>query len=331
MSRLKLLFAPAVSLIGGFAFSEFFMLFKQKLAYSLENYSFPALFAPTSFHQSSLRSKISRQSFKNSSKLFFKPETLMEMVICLIIAHCFYHSIQIDIQSFVYNGITSYVQQNNQYYVNDDVKHAYNWLRQNTHAGTKILSWWDYGYQVAGLTDRTTYIDNYTAFTFEISIVALILSSSEDTAIKYLRALDVDHILVMAPGTVSHGMGDDISKMYWILQISQHGFPHLIDEASYTPRNGHALDVHEHATRDMVNSLLYKTCFFDHEKHVNSDGINGAHPDSNMQIYSAIDNRGVHLKYLEEVYSPKFRSMRLYKVKERSNFVMMHHDMSIFH
>jgi dolichyl-diphosphooligosaccharide--protein glycosyltransferase len=37
----------------------------------------------------------------------------------------------------------------------DDYREAYFWLRQNTHEDAKILSWWDYGYQMSAMANRT--------------------------------------------------------------------------------------------------------------------------------------------------------------------------------
>ncbi|RUS22854.1 STT3 subunit of Oligosaccharyl transferase [Endogone sp. FLAS-F59071] len=44
----------------------------------------------------------------------------------------------------------------------DDFREAYYWLRKNTKDDAKIMSWWDYGYQIAGMADRTTLVDNNT-------------------------------------------------------------------------------------------------------------------------------------------------------------------------
>lgn len=41
----------------------------------------------------------------------------------------------------------------------DDFREAYYWIRQNTEKDAKVMSWWDYGYQLAGFADRTTLVD----------------------------------------------------------------------------------------------------------------------------------------------------------------------------
>lgn len=42
----------------------------------------------------------------------------------------------------------------------DDFRSAYKWLRENTKEDAVIASWWDYGYQIAGFSNRTTLVDN---------------------------------------------------------------------------------------------------------------------------------------------------------------------------
>lgn len=44
----------------------------------------------------------------------------------------------------------------------DDFREAYYWLRQNTPSDAVVMSWWDYGYQIAGMADRPTLVDNNT-------------------------------------------------------------------------------------------------------------------------------------------------------------------------
>jgi dolichyl-diphosphooligosaccharide--protein glycosyltransferase len=47
-------------------------------------------------------------------------------------------------------------------YIIDDYREAYYWLRMNTPDDARVMSWWDYGYQIAGMADRTTLVDNNT-------------------------------------------------------------------------------------------------------------------------------------------------------------------------
>jgi dolichyl-diphosphooligosaccharide--protein glycosyltransferase len=38
----------------------------------------------------------------------------------------------------------------------DDFREAYAWIRHNTAEDAKIMSWWDYGYQIAEMAKRAT-------------------------------------------------------------------------------------------------------------------------------------------------------------------------------
>ncbi|KAF6717296.1 Dolichyl-diphosphooligosaccharide--protein glycosyltransferase subunit STT3B [Oryzias melastigma] len=44
----------------------------------------------------------------------------------------------------------------------DDFREAYYWLWQNANEHATVMSWWDYGYQIAGMANRTTLVDNNT-------------------------------------------------------------------------------------------------------------------------------------------------------------------------
>ncbi|KAF2545290.1 hypothetical protein F2Q70_00022269, partial [Brassica cretica] len=44
----------------------------------------------------------------------------------------------------------------------DDYCEAYYWLTQNTPTDAKVMSWWDYGYQITAMGNRTVIVDNNT-------------------------------------------------------------------------------------------------------------------------------------------------------------------------
>ncbi len=62
----------------------------------------------------------------------------------------------------------------------DDFREAYYWLWQNTRDDARIMSWWDYGYQIAGMGNRTTLVDNNTWNNSHIALVRLIFQFKRD-------------------------------------------------------------------------------------------------------------------------------------------------------
>lgn len=75
-----------------------------------------------------------------------------------------------------------------------------------------IASWWDYGYQIAGFSNRTTVVDNNTWNNTHIAQVGRILASPEAKAWKLAKELDIDYFLVFFGGINGHS-GDDINKV----------------------------------------------------------------------------------------------------------------------
>jgi dolichyl-diphosphooligosaccharide--protein glycosyltransferase len=69
--------------------------------------------------------------------------------------------------------VMSYTDRDGGRHIVDDYREAYYWLRQNTKQDAKVLSWWDYGYQVAGMANRTTIVDNNTWNKTHISHVSI--------------------------------------------------------------------------------------------------------------------------------------------------------------
>ena len=64
-------------------------------------------------------------------------------------------------------------------------REAYFWLRQNTDENAKILSWWDYGYQMSAMANRTVLVDNNTWNNTHIATVGRALASTEESLPYY--------------------------------------------------------------------------------------------------------------------------------------------------
>jgi dolichyl-diphosphooligosaccharide--protein glycosyltransferase len=142
----------------------------------------------------------------------------------------------------------------------DDFREAYYWIRQNTEQDAVIMSWWDYGYQIAGMADRPTLVDNNTWNNTHIATVGKAMASNEDVAYPILRKHDVDYVLVIFGGLLGYS-GDDINKFLWMVRIAQGEWPEEVQEVNYfTQRGEYAVD--ERATPTMKNSLMYKMSYY---------------------------------------------------------------------
>jgi dolichyl-diphosphooligosaccharide---protein glycosyltransferase len=137
----------------------------------------------------------------------------------------------------------------------DDYREAYYWLRQNTATNAKIMSWWDYGYQIGGMADRPTLVDNNTWNNTHIATVGKAMSSREEISYPILRQHDVDYVLVVFGGLLGYS-GDDINKFLWMVRIAEGIWPDEVRERDFfTARGEYRVD--DEATQTMRDSLMY--------------------------------------------------------------------------
>merc|ERR1712183_844639 len=88
----------------------------------------------------------------------------------------------------------------------------------NTWENSKIMSWWDYGYQISSMANRTILGDNNTWNNTHISRVGQAMASDEAHAYEIMRELDVDYVLVIFGGLISYS-SDDINKFLWMGRV----------------------------------------------------------------------------------------------------------------
>jgi len=136
----------------------------------------------------------------------------------------------------------------------DDYREAYQWLRQNTPEDAKIMSWWDYGYQIGGMADRPTLVDNNTWNNTHIATVGKAMSSREEVSYPIMRQHEVDYVLVVFGGLLGYS-GDDINKFLWMVRIAEGIWPDEVKERDFfTDRGEYRVD--DGATETMKNSLM---------------------------------------------------------------------------
>ncbi|CBH10989.1 oligosaccharyl transferase subunit, putative [Trypanosoma brucei gambiense DAL972] len=77
----------------------------------------------------------------------------------------------------------------------DDYYVSYLWLRNNTPEDARILSWWDYGYQITGIGNRTTLADGNTWNHEHIATIGKMLTSPVKESHALIRHL-ADYVLI---------------------------------------------------------------------------------------------------------------------------------------
>ena len=130
-----------------------------------------------------------------------------------------------DIPVTILNGGTGYP-------ASTDWLETLEWIKMNTPEDSVIASWWDYGYWITTMSERTTLIDNATLADNQIERFAKILLSTPDEAWIMLEEWEVDYVVVFVaanhfmddaesglPLYVLNGGGDE-SKKQWFMQIA---------------------------------------------------------------------------------------------------------------
>merc|ERR1711988_261008 len=166
----------------------------------------------------------------------------------------------------------------------DDYYKGYLWLRENTPEDARVMAWWDYGYQITGVANRTSIADGNTWNHEHIATLGRILTSSEKRSHNAMRHL-ADYAMVWAGGR-----GDDMGKSPHLARIGNSVFPdHCGDDDPLCSKFSIFRD--GTPTPMMGASFLYKAV------------------NHNMQ-------KGVRLngKYWQEVHTTKYGLMRVFKV-----------------
>ncbi|CAL9031806.1 unnamed protein product [Prunus brigantina] len=194
----------------------------------------------------------------------------------------------------------------------DDYREAYFWLRQNTPPDAKVMSWWDYGYQITAMGNRTVIVDNNTWNNTHIATVGRAMSSYEDEAYEIMRSLDVDYVLVVFGGVTGYS-SDDINKFLWMVRIGGGVFP-VIKEPDYLVNGEYRVD--KGAAPKMLNCLMYKLSYYRFGELTTEYG---KPPGYDRARGVEIGNKDIKLEHLEEAFTTSNWIVRIYKVKPPNN------------
>ena len=246
---------PVVCMLGGIALNvtfDHFLSNDDKEAKPVE--AKPAVKA-----EKGKNKKVSEDEEEEATPVAIKLTVIMALtgLLCQYAVHCtfitsnYYSSPSVVLASSRPDGSRNII---------DDYREAYYWLRTNTKEDATIMSWWDYGYQISGMANRTTLVDNNTWNNSHIAMVGRAMASNEDDAYDIMQDLGVDYILVIFGGLLGYS-GDDINKFLWMVRIAEGEHPNHIKESDYFNKNGQYVVDHS-VSKTMKNCLMYKLSYY---------------------------------------------------------------------
>jgi dolichyl-diphosphooligosaccharide--protein glycosyltransferase len=105
------------------------------------------------------------------------------------------------------------------------------WIKLNTPENAVIASWWDYGYWITTLSERTTIVDNATLSTTQIQKMANMFMGTPNDSWNILKEMNADYVLVFLSAQKINdnlddklyvlGGGGDESKVLWFARIAE--------------------------------------------------------------------------------------------------------------
>jgi len=195
----------------------------------------------------------------------------------------------------------------------DDYREAYFWLRQNTHEESKILSWWDYGYQMSAMANRTVLVDNNTWNNTHIATVGRALASTEEDAYPIFESLDVDYVLVIFGGLTGYS-SDDVNKFLWPVRIGSGVFPNdMPSERDFYSSQGQ-FDIGPNGSPQLHNCVAYKLCYY---RFGQMQTRYGKPPGFDLARQQEVGVKNIQLSTMEEAFTSEHWIVRIYKVNKR--------------
>jgi len=98
------------------------------------------------------------------------------------------------------NGATVFTQ-----YPTNDWIQTLTWIRQNTPTNSVVIAWWDYGYWLAVMGNRTSAADNGTINASRIAQIGQMFMSNTTQSLKIIRQIAGDrpaYVLIFLTGSV---------------------------------------------------------------------------------------------------------------------------------
>ena len=266
MVRLMLVLAPVMCILSGIGISRLLSTYCRAIATTSLTTSADSSYSSLPSSENNPQTTTSRKSRKleAASKYAWKQETSVCFVFTatLLLLSYGYHCVWVTSEAYSSPSIVlSARSHDGGRIIFDDFREAYYWLRMNTAPEAKVMSWWDYGYQITAMANRTILVDNNTWNNTHISRVGQAMASSEEEAYQIMTELDVDYVLVIFGGLTGYS-SDDINKFLWMVRIggSTDRGRHIKESDYYS--SGGEFRVDKEGSKTMLNCLMYKMSYY---------------------------------------------------------------------
>jgi len=132
-----------------------------------------------------------------------------------------------------------------------DWMQALTWIRDNLPENAVVMAWWDYGYWITVLGNKTTLADNGTLNWQQIATIGRAFISTEEEALPIMKSRNVTHVAVFVDfrshsqlsgqqgyGIYQAGGYGEENKFIWMVRIANGEFGGF-NESDYIDENGY--------------------------------------------------------------------------------------------
>ena len=130
-----------------------------------------------------LTQKIFQQDKQNLTKIIFPAVIIILFIIPVTLPENNSWTNWSDFSPSILSGGSHFTK-----FASDDWKDAMLWIKQNTPEDAVIASWWDYGYWITTLSERTTLADNATLIDWQIQKIGYSLITTPENSWNILSS-----------------------------------------------------------------------------------------------------------------------------------------------
>jgi len=245
-----------------------------------------------------LSQKIFEQKNQNFTKLIFPAIIIILFIIPVTMPENNSWLSWADFPPSILNGGSGYTN-----FSSNDWKDAMLWLKENTSNDAIIASWWDYGYWITTLSDRTTLADNSTLIDWQIKKLGYSLITNPENSWNILGSAYTEDVSTYLGNENVLAFGGQIESKFKQEYLDKYGTsckPIFKSEAQN-------LDVKEESCNPVTKGMDadYVLIYLAGERFF-IDGINtpiytleGGGDESKKTWYAKISNHQVS-KYIED-------------------------------
>jgi len=167
-----------------------------------------------------LTQKIFEQDKQNLTKIIFPAIIIILFIIPVALPENNNWLNWADFPPSILNGGSSFSKLST-----DDWNNATLWIKENTAEDAVIASWWDYGYWITTLSDRTTLADNATLIDWQIQKIGFALITNPENSWNILSSHYTEDISLYLGNENVLAFGGQLESKFNQEYLDKYGIP----------------------------------------------------------------------------------------------------------